>query len=175
MAETSAAEALRGLAAAVQDALGDEMIGRMSELAVRLLPLVASPAAEETLGAVNAMLPAIARFTRRLQPMVEAGVLDRLADLLELAMAASDAVTAEQVERLADRGQRLLALADDVMRRDPALLWEKGIATATEAWRASADTGSPSGTLGLLAAWLFDPAARRMLAFLLSVARGLAK
>lgn len=171
MNETVAAEAqaIADLVTAVGAVSSDELVTKLVGSTSRLLEVLGSSEGQQLMQSLREMLPGINRFAKTMVPLVKAGALDRIADLLTFAMAATDVVTDAQVESLAGRAESLLTLADSVMRRDPADLWKKGFATATGAWQTSA--GQTDGSsLHLLLQLLRDPATRRLLHFAMAAA-----
>jgi uncharacterized protein YjgD (DUF1641 family) len=168
--QEGAAASWGNLGQAVVDALTDDTVSRLAERLTRWAELLARPEWEELVQAALPLLPHVRRFLEALRPLVEAGLLERLAAWLGLAMAVEDAVTPNQVQRLVQEGEELLTLAHRVMTQNPADLWMQGLSTVSEAWKESAQTARPVGLWSLVRRLRHDPQVQRLLAFLLALA-----
>jgi uncharacterized protein YjgD (DUF1641 family) len=169
----AAAPGLAGYAAllgALDAALTERSVERLAEMGEGWLSVLGSPQVRELVEASLPLLPHLTRFLERLRPMLEAGLLDRLAELLTLFTAVVDAVTPLQAERLAVELEGLVTLANNVMTEDPAIVWRASLDRVLRTWEEVGVSPRPVG-LGDLLRLRKDPALQRALRALLSLSQ----
>ena len=135
------------IAESAADALTDDIVARLGALAGDGLALVD----QATQSNLDKALPAISR-------MVENGDLDRVVNLSRVLGAASDALSDDIIERLAETGSELLCIADRLARSEGLIrlleLLEREhivntLADMGEAAAAAKATYTPNSTGGI--------------------------
>jgi hypothetical protein len=157
------------LLGALEAALTDQSVERLTDLVVPWAALIGSAEVRDLVDALGPLLPELSRFVRRLTPLVQAGLLDRLVEVATLGMAVLDAVTPLQAERLAVEAEGLTTLAHNVMTEDPALFWRVGLDRLLDTWEGLGERPRPVG-LGELLRLRRDPGVQRALRTLLALA-----
>jgi uncharacterized protein YjgD (DUF1641 family) len=157
------------LLGAVDSALTDAAVERWTALGEEWLGLLGSSQVRDLVAETLPLLPYLTEFVRRLRPMVEAGLLDRLLELATLLTAVLDAVTPMQAERLAVEAEGLATLANNVMTEDPAIVWRASVDRLLTTWQEAGESPKPVG-LGELLRLRRDPAVQRALRALLRLA-----
>jgi uncharacterized protein YjgD (DUF1641 family) len=157
------------LLSAMEDALSDPAIERAAALGGEWLALLGAPEVRRFARAMLPLLPHLSRAAEHLRPMVEAGLLDRLLELLGVGVAALDALTPLQVERLAAEAEGLVTLLTNVMTEDPAVVWRASLQRVLSTWEDPQAAARPVG-LGDLLRLRRDPQVQRVLRALLALA-----
>ena len=167
-------EAARLLESA-SDALTDDIVARLATVAGDGLALVD----QATQSNLDKALPAISR-------MVENGDLDRIVNLARVLGAASDAMSDDIVERLAETGSELLCIADrlarsegllrllDLLEREHVINMLADMGEAAAAAKATHAPSSGGGVTGMLKT-MSDPDVQDALKFFAIVFRELKK
>ena len=165
-------EALLDFLGALQAGVSDATLQKTLDLVMTWGEVLGRPEVQAFVSRLVPVLPRATAFIERLEPLLEAGLLERLADLASLYLAVADAVTPGEVEHLMQEGEALLSLANRVMTRDPANVFETGLSAAREAW-TQAGRAQPSGMLRMLLSMRSDPKLRRTLGFMLALSHTL--
>jgi uncharacterized protein YjgD (DUF1641 family) len=165
----SGLEGYASLLKALDGAVTDAGVERMVDAFAPWLAVAGSPDVRELAAEVAHLAPHLTRFARRLRPMVEAGLLDRLVELMGLAGAVLDAVTPLQAERLAVELEGLATLANNVMTEDPAIVWRSSLERILGTWEEGGEA-RPLG-LGDLLRLRRDPGVQRALRAMLALVR----
>lgn len=147
------------------DALSDDIIGRLAEVAGDGLTLLD----QATQSNLDKALPAISR-------MVETGDLDRVVNLARVMGAAGDAMSDDIVGRLAETGGELMCIADrlarsegllrllDLLEREHIINTLVDLGEAAAAAKADHAEGSKGGIAGMVKT-MSDPKVQDALAF----------
>ncbi|MDW3094083.1 MAG: hypothetical protein R8G33_00245 [Gammaproteobacteria bacterium] len=139
------------LAESAGDALTDDIVGRLAEVAGDGLVLLD----QANRSNLDKALPAISR-------MVENGDLDRVVNLARVMGAAGDAMTDDIVSRVAETGGELMCIADrlarsegllrllDLLEREHIMNLLLEFAEAAAAAKASHEPASKGGVMGMM-------------------------
>lgn len=120
--------------------------------------------------ALAPLLPHLSRTVADLTPLVQQGALSGVAEALGLLLAVRDALTDNQVERLAQDATELLLLVDRLFALDPVHFMDTARRATDQAWAQAQSDPPRGGLLGLLRA-LGEPEVRKGLGFALALLR----